>query len=42
MKEFMLLILNEDDNKTNMSPEQQQQFMKACQVYIGDLRKKVI
>ena len=40
MKEFMLLIRNLGDNKANMSTEQQQQFLKACEVYIGDLMKK--
>jgi len=39
MKEFMLLIRNEGDGKANLSPEQQQQFLKACQVYIEDLMK---
>jgi len=40
MKEFMLLIRNEGDGKAALSPEQQQQFLKACQVYIEDLMKK--
>ena len=40
MKEFMLLIRNEADGKANLSPEEQQQFLKACQVYIEDLMKK--
>jgi len=40
MKEFMLLIHNEGDGKAALSPEQQQQFLKACQVYIEDLKKK--
>jgi hypothetical protein len=39
MKEFMLLIRNEGDSKANLSPEEQQQFLKACQVYIEDLMK---
>jgi hypothetical protein len=39
MKEFMLLIRNEGDVKTKRSPEEQQQFLKACQVYIEDLMK---
>ena len=35
----MLLIRNEGDGKANLSPEEQQQFLKACQVYIEDLMK---
>ena len=40
MKEFMLFIRNEGDGKAALSPEQLQQFLKACQVYIEDLMKK--
>ena len=40
MKEFMLLIRNEGDGKAALSPEQQQQFLNACMVYIEDLMKK--
>lgn len=40
MKEFMLLIRNEGDGKATLSPEEQQKFLKACQVYIEDLTKK--
>ena len=39
MKEFMLLIRNEGDNKANFSPEQQQQFLKDCMIYIDNLMK---
>jgi hypothetical protein len=39
MKEFMLLIKNQGDGKAALSPEEQQQFLKACQVYIEDLMK---
>jgi hypothetical protein len=39
MKEFMLLIRNEGDGKTGLSPEQQQQFLKACMLYIENLMK---
>ncbi|HXB28947.1 MAG TPA: YciI family protein [Puia sp.] len=39
MKEFMLLIRNESDGKASLSPEQQQQFLNACMVYIQDLIK---
>lgn len=37
MKEYMLLIRNEGDGKAALSPEEQQQFLKACQLYIEDL-----
>jgi hypothetical protein len=37
MKEFMLLIRNEIDHQASWSPEQQQQFLKKCEVYIGKL-----
>jgi hypothetical protein len=40
MKEFMLLIRNGEDGKAGLSPEQQQAFLKACQIYIEDLMKK--
>ena len=40
MKELMLLIRNEGDGKASLSPEQQQQFINACMVYIEDLIKK--
>jgi hypothetical protein len=40
MKEFMLLIRNEIDHQALWSPEQQQQFLKKCEVYIGDLMKE--
>ena len=40
MIEFMLLIRNEGDGKDGLSPEQQQQFLNACMVYIEDLKKK--
>jgi len=39
MKEFMLLIRNESEGKASLSPEQQQQFLNACMVYIQDLIK---
>jgi hypothetical protein len=39
MKEFMLLIRNEKDSKSHFSSEQDQQFLKACEVYIGNLKK---
>lgn len=36
----MLLIKNLGDGKAALSPEEQQQFLNACQVYIEDLMKK--
>ena len=39
MKEFMLIIRNEGDGKAALSPEEQQQFLTACQVYIGDITR---
>lgn len=35
----MLIIRNEGDGKAALSPEEQQKFLKACQVYIEDLMK---
>ena len=35
----MLLIRNEGDGKAALSPRQQQDFLKACEVYIQDLEK---
>jgi len=40
MKEFMLLIRNEIDHQSTWSPEQHQQFLRACESYIGDLKKE--
>lgn len=37
MKEFMLLIRNDGDGKSALSPEQQQQFLNDCMVYIQNL-----
>ncbi len=35
----MLLIKNQGDGKANLSPEEQQQFLKSCEVYIENLKK---
>jgi len=35
----MLLIRNAMDAKAGLSPEQQQEFLRACMVYIEDLKK---
>lgn len=40
MKEFMLLIRNEGDGKSGLNSEQQQQFLKSCEVYIEKLKKR--
>src|SRR4030095_11106381 len=39
MKEFMLLIRNEIDHQANWSQERHEQFLKACEQYIGNLKK---
>ena len=40
MKEFMLLIRNQIDHQSSWSPERHQQFLKACEVYIGNIKKE--
>jgi|SRR5215831_4953113 len=40
MKEFMLLIRNERESKSHFSSEQDKQFLKACELYIGNLKKE--
>ena|SRR5258708_11497883 len=39
MKEFKLLIRNQEDSKASFSPELNRQFLKACEVYIENLKK---
>jgi len=39
MKEFMLLIRNESDHQDGWSEQTHQQFLKACEDYIADLKK---
>jgi len=39
MKEFMLLIRNQGDQLSDLSPEQHQQFLIDCMVYINNLVK---
>jgi hypothetical protein len=39
MKEYMLLIRNEIDHQAAWPPEQHQQFLDKCRVYIGELTK---
>jgi hypothetical protein len=40
MKEFMLLIRNENNNFDRLLPEQQQEFLQKCKDYIGELKKE--
>jgi len=40
MKEFMLLIRNEKDHQVGWSAKTHQQFLKACEYYIDDLKKQ--
>ena len=44
MKEYMLLIRNLANSKSNFSPEKHHEFVKACEVYIKQLTedKKLI
>jgi hypothetical protein len=39
VKEFMLLIRNEIDHQASWSPQQHQQFLEKCSIYIGNLKK---
>ncbi len=40
MKEYMLLIRNEADIKSSFSPERNQAFLKACEIYIEKLKEQ--
>jgi hypothetical protein len=40
MKEFMLLIRNEGDSKSNWLAGQHQEFLKKCESYIGILKRE--
>ena len=40
MKEFMLLIRNDVDHQESWSPESHRQFLKACEVYINELKSE--
>jgi len=39
MQEFMLLVRNEGERLAALSPEQCLEFVKKCEVYIGNLKK---
>jgi hypothetical protein len=40
MKEYMFFIKKQSDHTATLSPEQHQQFLKACEVYIAELKKE--
>ncbi|HME50933.1 MAG TPA: YciI family protein [Candidatus Lokiarchaeia archaeon] len=40
MNEFMLLIRNENDHFSTLSPEDQQAFLDKCMVYIEKLKEE--
>lgn len=39
MKEFMLLIRNSSNSKAHFSTDENNSFLKACEVYIEELKK---
>jgi hypothetical protein len=39
MKEFMFLVRNEGDGKADLTPEKHLEFVRKCEVYIGNLKK---
>ena len=39
MQEFMLLIRNQKDHQSEFTPEMQEEFVRKCEVYIGNLKK---
>jgi hypothetical protein len=38
MKEFMLFIYNDDDQKSALSHDEHQEFLRRCESYIGTLK----
>jgi len=40
MQEFMLLVRNEGERLAALSPEKRLEFVKKCEVYIGNLKKE--
>jgi len=40
MKEFMLLVRNTGDHLSTLSPEKHEEFLKACEEYIGKLKEQ--
>jgi len=39
MKEFMLQIRNQGEHISHLSPEKHEEFLKACEDYIGALKR---
>ena len=39
MQEFMLLIRNQKDHQSEFTTEMQEEFVRKCEVYIGNLKK---
>lgn len=40
MKEFIFFIRKQSNSEQTLSTEKHQQFLKACETYIGDLKHK--
>ena len=40
MKEFMFFIRKQSDSQITLPPDKHQQFLKACEAYIGNLKKE--
>ena len=40
MREFMLLVRNQQDHQTGWSAERERQFVEQCMAYIGDRKKQ--
>lgn len=40
MKEFMFFIRKQSNSEQTLPPDQLQQFLKACENYIGDLKQQ--
>jgi hypothetical protein len=40
MKEFMLIIRNENDNFSKLLPDQQELFLNKCMVFINNLKNE--
>ena len=40
MKEFMLIIRNENNNFSKLQLDQQKQFLDQCSIYINNLKKE--
>lgn len=40
MKEFMFFIRKQTDSKLSLAPDVHQQFLKGCEIYIGNLKSQ--